>query len=72
MTIKFTRKQRIRIQNLDDAFKIMKEILLCEDKIDDKEYFWVMSLSQNNNVRYVVLISMDGGLTKKEIEKLKI
>ncbi|NOU18797.1 MAG: hypothetical protein HOO91_14680 [Bacteroidales bacterium] len=51
MNITLTRKQRIKIRCSDDAFKVMKEILMREDKIDrDKEHFWVMGLAQNYRI----------------------
>jgi DNA repair protein RadC len=59
MNIKLTRKQRIIIRSCDDAFKVMKEILMREDKIDrDKEHFWVMGLATNSRILYVELVSL--------------
>jgi DNA repair protein RadC len=59
MTIKLTRKQRIKIRNSDDAFKIMQEILLREEKIDEyKEHFWVMGLAPSFRIKYVELVSL--------------
>jgi DNA repair protein RadC len=72
MTIKLTRKQRIIIQSTDDVFKIMKEILMREGKIDrEKEHFWVVGLAQNLRVRYVELISM-GGIRKTVVEPMNV
>ncbi|NVO12073.1 MAG: DNA repair protein [Bacteroidales bacterium] len=59
MNITLTRKQRIKIRSCDDAFKVMKEILMREDKIDrDKEHFWVMGLAPNTRISYVELVSL--------------
>ncbi len=59
MNITLTRKQRIKIRTPDDAFKVMKEILLREDKIDrEKEHFWVMGLAPNFRIKYVELVSL--------------
>jgi DNA repair protein RadC len=59
MTIKLTRKQRIKIRSSDDAFKIMQEILLREEKIDQyKEHFWVMGLAPSTRILYVELVSL--------------
>jgi DNA repair protein RadC len=59
MTIKLTPKQRIIIRSSDDVFKIMKEILMREDKIDcDKEHFWVMGLAPSFRIKYVELVSL--------------
>ncbi len=59
MTIKLTRKQRIKIRCSDDAFKVMQEILLREEKIDQyKEHFWVMGLAPSTRILYVELVSL--------------
>ncbi|NVO11689.1 MAG: DNA repair protein [Bacteroidales bacterium] len=72
MTIKLTRKQRIIIRSSDDVFKIMKEILMREDKIDrEKEHFWVMGLAQNHRIRYVELISL-GGVRRTTVEPMNV
>ncbi|NVO09328.1 MAG: DNA repair protein [Bacteroidales bacterium] len=72
MTIKLTRKQRIIVRSSDDVFKVMKEILLREDKIDrEKEHFWVVGLAQNHRIRYVELISM-GGVRYTTVEPMNV
>jgi len=72
MTIKLTRKQRIIIRSSDDVFKIMKEILLREDKIDrEKEHFWVVGLANNLRIRYVELISM-GSVSNTIVEPMNV
>jgi len=59
MNITLTPKQRIKIRTPDDAFKVMKEILLREDKIDrEKEHFWVMGLAPSFRIKYVELVSL--------------
>jgi len=59
MTTTLTRKQRIKIRCSDDAFKIMQEILLREEKIDQyKEQFWVMGLAPSYRIKYVELVSL--------------
>ncbi|NOU17424.1 MAG: DNA repair protein [Bacteroidales bacterium] len=72
MTIKLTSKQRIIIRSSDDVFKIMKEILLREDKIDrEKEHFWVVGLANNLRIRYVELISM-GSVSNTVVEPMNV
>ncbi|NVO10505.1 MAG: DNA repair protein [Bacteroidales bacterium] len=72
MTIKLTPKQRIIIRSSDDVFKIMKEILMREGKIDrEKEHFWVVGLAQNHRIRYVELISM-GGVRYTTVEPMNV
>jgi DNA repair protein RadC len=44
MTIKLTKKQKIKVLNGKDVYTIMQEILLRESKIDrDKEHLWVIA-----------------------------
>ena len=72
MNITLTRKQRIIIRTPDDAFKVMKEILMREDKIDrDKEHFWVMGLATSSRIQYVELVSL-GCLTATIVEPINV
>lgn len=43
MTIDLTEAQKIKILNSYDVYRVMQEILLREQKIDqDKEHFWMV------------------------------
>jgi DNA repair protein RadC len=42
-----------------DAYLIMREILMQLDSVEkNKEYLWVMGLSNNNKVKYIDLVSI--------------
>ena len=59
MTIKLTKKERIKILNGVDLFGIMQKILLREEKIDqNREHFWVVGLENNNRILFIELISL--------------
>ena len=72
MTIKLTKKQKIQVLNGEDLFKVMKEILLRESKIDrNKEHLWIVSLSTPNRILLIELIAL-GSVSNVEIEPMEI
>jgi DNA repair protein RadC len=72
MPIKLTAKQKIKVLNGFDVFIVMKEILLRENKIDrNKEHLWVISLSTNNRILLVELISL-GTVKQVQVEPMEI
>lgn len=59
MDIKLTDKEKIKVLNSVDLFKIMQQILLREHKIDqNREHFWVIGLENNNRILFIELISL--------------
>jgi DNA repair protein RadC len=57
MTIKLTKKQKIKVLNGEDVYTIMQDILLRESKIDrNKEHLWVIALSRSNNILLIELV----------------
>jgi DNA repair protein RadC len=59
MTVRLTADQKIKILNADDLFRIMHQVLLREKKIDhDKEHFWLVCLSNSNQILMIELISL--------------
>ena len=59
MTIKLTKKERIKVLNGSSLFGIMQKILLREEKIDqNREHFWVVGLENNNRILFIELISL--------------
>ena len=59
MDIKLTEAERIKILTSDDIYKIMQQILLREEKIDqDKEHFWIVGLANNLTLLFVELIGL--------------
>ncbi len=59
MEIELEEKRKIKIRNPRDIFKIMREILLRENKIDQgKEHFWTVGLNGAGRLMYIELVSM--------------
>ena len=59
MNITLTDKEKIKIMNSDDLFKIMQNILLREQRVDqDREHFWTVSLNTANVIMNIELVSM--------------
>lgn len=63
MEIKLRKKDKIKINNPEEIFKIMKQVLIRENKIrQNREHFWVIGLNNNNVILFIELISL-GSLT---------
>ncbi len=60
MLVKLKRKyKRAPITSALDAYLIMREILMAQDKVEkDREYFWAIGLSNNNMLKYIDTISI--------------
>ena len=59
MNIKLNKDQRISINNSEDIYLIMKQILLRENKYgQNKEHFWVVGLNNDNKILYIELVSL--------------
>lgn len=72
MTIKLTKKERIKILNGVDLFGIMQKILLREEKIDqNREHFWVVGLENNNRILFIELISL-GSVNQALVEPMEV
>ena len=53
MNITLTDKEKIKIMNSDDLYKIMQQILLREQRVDqDREHFWMVCLNRANVILY--------------------
>lgn len=58
MEIKLS-KREIKVLNSEDLFRVMREILLRDNKIDqEKEHFWVVSLDNLFYIQAVELVSL--------------
>ncbi|MFK8104482.1 MAG: JAB domain-containing protein, partial [Saprospiraceae bacterium] len=72
MTIKLTKKERIKILNGSSLYEIMKRILLREEEIDqNREHFWVVGLENNNRILFIELVSM-GSINKTIVEPMEV
>jgi len=59
MNVKLTKAQKIRIADADDVFKIMKQILLRQNKLRrNKEHFWVICLNGASDLLLVELVAL--------------
>jgi len=59
MNITLTDKEKIKVMNSDDLYKIMQSILLREQRVDqDREHFWTVCLNTANVIMNIELISM--------------
>ncbi|UCH94914.1 MAG: JAB domain-containing protein, partial [Candidatus Aminicenantes bacterium] len=59
MNVELTEEQKIKILNSSDVYKVMKQILLRENKIErDQEHVWAVCLSVNNKILAVELVSL--------------
>ena len=59
MNIKLTDEQKIRIMRSKDVWRVMRQVLLADEKVDrDKEHFWVMGLMSDNLIHYIELVSL--------------
>ena len=57
MKVKLLPSQKIPLGNSTDVFKIMREVLLRERKIDrSKEHFWLVCLGANNKLLLLELV----------------
>lgn len=59
MNVRLTEKQKIRILNSEDIYKVMQQILLRENNIRrNQEHFWAVGLDNSNKILFVELISL--------------
>lgn len=72
MNVKLNDKQKIKVINSDDIYRIMQQVLLRENKIDrDKEHFWLVCLAQNNKILMIELISL-GSVNATIVEPMDV
>lgn len=64
MNITLTDKEKIKVMNSDDLFKVMQQILLREQRVDqDREHFWTICLNRANVIMNIELVSMGNVLS---------
>jgi DNA repair protein RadC len=72
MTVKLTKKQKIKVLNGEDVYTIMQEVLMRESKIDrNKEHLWVIALSRNDNILTIELVVL-GTVKAITVEPMEI
>lgn len=72
MNIKLTKTQRILIQSSEDIARIMRQILLRENRVSrQREHLWTIGLSEEYKMQYVELIAF-GIPVKTKIQPMEI
>lgn len=72
MTIHIPDAEKVQVVNSHGVFKIMHDVLLREEDIDrGREHFWVLSLSSDNHVVLLELISL-GSMSNTVVEPLEV
>lgn len=72
MTIHLPESEKIQVVNSQGVFNLMLEVLLREEDIDrNSEHFWILSLSNNNQIMLLELISL-GSMNKTIVEPTEV
>lgn len=72
MNVKLTNRDKIKIINSDDVFRIMQNVLNRENKIDrDKEHFWIVGMNGDDKILFIELVSI-GGVRSNTIEPMTV
>lgn len=59
MHVRLTKEQKIKIANGKDLYKVMREILLRENKLGRaREHFWVVALATNGYILAIELVAL--------------
>jgi DNA repair protein RadC len=74
MNVKLTKTQRILIQSSEDIARIMRQILLRENRVSrEREHLWAIGLGEELNILYVELIGLSSQMEKiKPMEVYKL
>ncbi len=72
MRVKLTKEQKIQVNDSKDVYRIMKQILLRENKYGQKkEHFWVVGLDVDDRISFIELISL-GNFTAATVEPMDV
>jgi DNA repair protein RadC len=59
MNVRLPRNEDINIANGKDIARIMRKILLRQNRLHrKKEYFWSIGLNTNNDIEYIELLAI--------------
>ena len=59
MNVRLPKDEDINIANGEDIARIMRKILLRQNRLHrKKEYFWIIGLNNNNDIEYIELIAI--------------
>lgn len=72
MNVKLTKTQRILIESSEDIARIMRQVLLRENRVSrQREHLWTIGLSEEYKMLYVELIAF-GIPTKNKVQPMDI
>ena len=59
MNVRLSKQQKIQVTGADEVFRIMRQILLRENKVSrNKEHFWTIGLANDLRILYIELVSL--------------
>ncbi|MCB2261831.1 MAG: hypothetical protein LGR52_02655 [Candidatus Thiosymbion ectosymbiont of Robbea hypermnestra] len=59
MEVKLSKQQKITVNDAQDIYLIMRQILRRENKIGQgQEHFWMVGLNQENRILYIELVAL--------------
>ncbi len=72
MNVRIPRDENTRIEDSHDIARIMRKILLRQNKLHrKKEYFWTIGLSTKNDIEYIELLTI-GILNQNNIDPVEV
>ncbi|WP_452598919.1 JAB domain-containing protein [Pontimicrobium sp. MEBiC01747] len=72
MTVRLPKDENIHIANTKDIARIMRKILLRQNRLHrKKEYFWSIGLNTNNDVEYIELLTI-GTLNQNILDPVEV
>ncbi|HSH66404.1 MAG TPA: JAB domain-containing protein [Bacteroidia bacterium] len=72
MKVRLSEKDKIKIANSEDVYRIMQAILMRQNKLHrQKEYFWSIGLNTVSDILYIELVTI-GTLNKNSIDPVEL
>ncbi len=72
MNVRPPKDENLRIANSSDIARIMRRILLRQNRLHrKKEYFWSIGLSTSNDIEYIELLTI-GTLNKNNVDPVEV
>ncbi|KAF2515839.1 JAB domain-containing protein [Flavobacterium salilacus subsp. salilacus] len=72
MNVRIPKDEDIHIANTKDIARIMRKILLRQNRLHrKKEYFWAIGLSTNHDIEYIELLTI-GTLNQNNVDPVEV
>lgn len=72
MNVRIPGNENIHIANSSDIARIMRRILLRQNRLHrKKEYFWSIGLNTNNDIEYIELLTI-GSLNQNNLDPVEV